>query len=151
MQIPQGMAYALLARLPAVFGEMIVRINMKNSIGKTTLCFRLVYFVFSVFNLSVFRHVKTSIHGFVFTVCLVILSISSLNSICKGSIAVISLMTGNVIDRMASTNSLADSLSFANNITNSTENVDQISAITIGTTLAFTVGLVQVRRRFEEN
>jgi len=66
-----------------------------------------------------------------------------------GAIAVISLMTGNVVDRLSvqSTLSITISSLLNNNTIGITSNdalIDPSYAITIATTLAFTVGSIQV-------
>ncbi len=66
-----------------------------------------------------------------------------------GAIAVISLMTGNVIDRLGVKPTLSTIVpSLLNNsttgITSNVALIDPSYAITIATTLAFTVGIIQV-------
>ncbi|UJR26995.1 hypothetical protein I4U23_008302 [Adineta vaga] len=103
MQIPQGMAYALLARLPAIIGLYV-----------------------SFFPALIYALFGTSRH------------------LSMGAIAVISLMTGNVVDRL----SIKPMLTLAeSSVTNSTINdgtIDPNYAIVIATTLAFTVGIIHL-------
>jgi hypothetical protein len=66
-----------------------------------------------------------------------------------GAIAVISLMTGNVVDRLSVQATLSTTISslLNNNTIGITSNdalIDPSYAITIATTLAFTVGSIQV-------
>jgi hypothetical protein len=65
-----------------------------------------------------------------------------------GAIAVISLMTGNVVDRLGVKPTLITPVSnLLNNSTIGVSNdasIDPSYAITIATTLAFTVGIMQV-------
>ncbi|CAF1514119.1 unnamed protein product [Adineta steineri] len=108
MQIPQGMAYALLARLPAIIGLYI-----------------------SFFPPLIYALFGTSRH------------------LSMGAIAVISLMTGNVVERLSVKPILSTIV--PNLLDNSTAVMtsngasdDPSYAITIATTLAFTVGIIHL-------
>ncbi len=61
-----------------------------------------------------------------------------------GAIAVISLMTGHVVDRMSIKLAANTFTSNATLQTATISTIDPSSAITVATTLAFTVGLIQV-------
>lgn len=66
-----------------------------------------------------------------------------------GAIAVISLMTGNVVDQIGTQTILSTTMSNILSNGNSTASsnpagIDPTYAITIATTLAFTVGIIQV-------
>jgi hypothetical protein len=61
-----------------------------------------------------------------------------------GAIAVVSLMTGHVVDRMSVQSTTNTFTSNATLQTASIGAIDPASAITVATTLAFTVGLIQV-------
>ncbi|CAF4122709.1 unnamed protein product [Rotaria socialis] len=108
MLIPQGMGYALLARLPAITGLYV-----------------------SFFSSLIYALFGTSRH------------------LSMGAIAVISLMTGNVVNRLTvkeTFTTMIPSLLNKSAIESASNDaiIDPSYAITIATTLAFMVGIVQL-------
>ena len=130
MQIPQGMAYALLARVPAIIGER--QPCVLESRARVVSSFTGLYISF--FPSLIYPLFGTSRH------------------LSMGAIAVISLMTGNVVDRLNVKPLLAViELNSSNGTLDGWTAKDFLAdssyAISIASTLAFAVGIIQVGRQ----
>jgi MFS superfamily sulfate permease-like transporter len=143
MQIPQGMAYALLARLPAIIGKSFCLLNCISGkfdlLQDCTFHFFLRWFIVCLEHRDIYRWVSARFLSY----------IQYKNYLILGAVAVISLMTGNVVDRLSVTPILSTVVpSLLDNSTigtiSSSALVDASYAITIATTLAFTVGIFQL-------